>query len=82
MALAMALHPEPMVCLHQTVYKKNNERNQQIMCGINGDTCEAAAEAEREIVVEAIEVNWPDEEDEPDQLISKNAVIELIRSLD
>lgn len=51
------------------------------MCGINGETCEAAAEAEREIVIEAIDVNWPDENDEPDQLISKNAVIELIRSL-
>lgn len=51
------------------------------MCEINGGTCEAAAEAEREIVIEAIDVNWPDEEDEPDQLISKKAVIELVRSL-
>lgn len=51
------------------------------MCGINGDTCESAAEAEREVVIEAIDVNWPDENDEPDQLISKKEVIALVRSL-
>jgi hypothetical protein len=48
------------------------------MCEFNGHGCDDAAAAEREVIIELIEANWEGWDD----LISKDAVIELIRSLD
>ncbi len=48
------------------------------MCDFAGDNCETAAQAEREVIVDAINQNW---DSETDELISKHAVIELIESL-
>lgn len=51
----------------------------QLMCDLSQtEECQHAAEAEREIIVEALLQNW---DNNPVQLVSLEAVIELIESL-
>lgn len=51
----------------------------QLMCDLNQtDECAHAAEAEREIIIEALLQNW---EYNPQQLVNLANVIELIESI-
>lgn len=78
----MAHHPISRILgNHRTSRNQPDRRNPmgQLMCNIDHtDECQHAAEAEREIIIEALLQNW---DYNPQQLVNLANVIELIESI-